>query len=268
MSVVEKKRAFTLVELLVVIGIIAVLISVLLPALGRAREQANQAACLSNLRQVSMAFVMYANENKGWLPATARGGSTGTPGWRYAPNWIAYMPTENLDQSAIAKYLGKIIDNGLNNQQANWEKSMNVKVLRCPSDDYNTPRIRAMPPPIGNNNASAQVYKYSYVLNHYIGAGFLFVEYQKSVAMNQPPFVDTFSNAKGVEAVGKITQIRHPAEKMMLYEEAEATIDDGHASPDLINSTGAALNLLAIRHDNKRINAEPTGAGFFCTTTD
>jgi prepilin-type processing-associated H-X9-DG protein len=145
---------------------------------------------------------------------------------------------------------------------------MNVKVLRCPSDDWNTPRVRAMPPPIGNDNASAKVYKYSYVLNHYIGAGFLFVEYQKSVALNQPAFVDTFSNAKGIEAVGKITQVRHPAEKVLLYEEAESTIDDGHASPDLINSTGQALNLLAIRHDRRRVNAEPTGAGFFCTTTD
>src|SRR5690349_12350865 len=102
----RQPRAFTLVELLVVIGIIAVLIGVLLPVLGRAREQANEAACLSNIRQVGMAFIMYANDNKGWLPATSRGGSQGTAQWHYAPNWIAYMPQENLDQSAIAKYLG------------------------------------------------------------------------------------------------------------------------------------------------------------------
>ena len=58
---------FTLVELLVVIGIIAILVALLLPTLNKAREQARMTKCLSNIRNMEMAQVMYYNENKGWL---------------------------------------------------------------------------------------------------------------------------------------------------------------------------------------------------------
>jgi prepilin-type N-terminal cleavage/methylation domain-containing protein len=64
----SKQRAFTLVELLVVIGIIAVLIGILLPALNKAREQAKRTQCLSNLRQIHIAYVDYSLQYKDRVP--------------------------------------------------------------------------------------------------------------------------------------------------------------------------------------------------------
>ena len=70
MKLSQRKAGFTLVELLVVIGIIALLISILLPSLNRARETANRVKCASNLRQIGQALLLYANENKGNYPRT------------------------------------------------------------------------------------------------------------------------------------------------------------------------------------------------------
>lgn len=69
----RKVRGFTLVELLVVIGIIALLISILLPSLARARQSAVNIQCMSNLRSVGQGLLLYANDHKGKLPFSASG---------------------------------------------------------------------------------------------------------------------------------------------------------------------------------------------------
>lgn len=89
------EKAFTLIELLVVIAIIAVLMAILLPSLRRVKDQARTIACQGNLKQWSLAFRMYANDNDGYFPTGPYSGSTGVDNLMWMSSTRPYVGDGN-----------------------------------------------------------------------------------------------------------------------------------------------------------------------------
>lgn len=93
------RKGFTLIELLVVIAIISLLISLLVPSLGRAMESANRVACASNVRNMHLATVAYAMDHNGQLP----GPSWVTVGWRFVDRTLSPGQFEMLTRRLAVK---------------------------------------------------------------------------------------------------------------------------------------------------------------------
>ena len=254
----NSRRAFTLVELLVVVGIIAVMVGILMPALSRARESARQVQCLSNLKQLSNATVAYVNENRGYYPGRAGQGAdswfNGDPKRYYG--WIAWRrridpvtgmqypstPDLNITYSALAPYLGvKLFDHNPTNSTAfdilNAANSVAPdleQIYRCPSDKLEQ-RIAFA----SDFNGGRGIYRYSYSMNICFG--------------NKKP--DASGTLLENRAHLKISQVRRASEKVIYIDESERSVNNGEWNPTapLINADDPSKDYSAIaeRHEAK-----------------
>lgn len=132
----DRRGAFTLVELLVVIGIIALLISILLPALAQARRAANTVKCSANIRSILQSMQIYVTQNKGWILGSAL--TTGAPAMPPAGNANCREVTHINDWNApIAKIMGIKFNEGptLPERRERFVFLMNRPEFRCPEND-------------------------------------------------------------------------------------------------------------------------------------
>ncbi|MDD5326541.1 MAG: type II secretion system protein [Phycisphaerae bacterium] len=132
-----KKRAFTLIELLVVIAIIALLMAILMPALNAGREQAGRAACLSNLKQLTVAWIMYADNSDDNICGSDIGFPTGSPRSTWWIDWdnaidFSYVGLTKPRGSLTVEQLIKNAEKGLQDGSL-WRYINDLKLYKCPT---------------------------------------------------------------------------------------------------------------------------------------
>jgi len=160
-------RGFTLIELLVVIAIIALLVSILMPSLSKAREIARMGGCLMNMKTVGLAFAQYENDNNGYTPHVFGGLSDQTPLDEYAKE------ASGLGDAAWATDQAAFGGRGSRNWAvAMWPYYKNLGTFICPSDpaannkapdrDAINPTIKG---PWSNGEAFVNAPRQSYYIN-------------------------------------------------------------------------------------------------------
>ena len=177
---------FTLIELLVVVGIIAVLMSILLPALNRARESAKEVMCKNNEAQIYKACLMFSVNNQDRIPRGAKISETAAldPQIEYTTAWcMVSTAIADLDRGAIWPYIGS--------------RQLRAATLLCPTDQTGQDQARHSGVLyIPNRN-------FSYSLNSHISDGDYTDQVTKKIVY------------RGI----RISQVKRAAQKIMIYEE-------------------------------------------------